>query len=144
MLLNCKFTARNWSLNAVACACDFKPFTEAEQAVMKAAQEAMSGSNIVQCTGCNYCAKVCPQGIGISGSINALNYLLNTEDAGEANHQLGFVVFFNQGKKLPNECIKCGACESACPQNIPIIECLERVTAEIMPAKFEMEQSMKE
>lgn len=112
---------------------DFKPFTAAEQDAVKRAQEAMTASGIVPCTGCDYCAKVCPQGIGISGSMTALNYYINFEDAAAAAYQLGFVVRFNSGKKLPDECIRCRACEDVCPQGIQIMDCFDRIAEEIVP-----------
>ncbi len=112
---------------------DFKPFTDAERAAFDRIIEAMKSDKTIPCTGCDYCAKVCPEGIGISGSLTALNYLINFEDPYKANYQLGFVVRFNGGKKLPNECIRCGACEEACPQNIQILDCFDRIAEEIVP-----------
>ena len=112
---------------------DFQPLTVDEQDAIKRAQVAMTESGIVPCTGCDYCAKVCPQGIGISGAMTALNYYINFEDPYAANYQLGFVVRFNAGKKMPSECIRCGACEEACPQGIKILDCFDRIEREITP-----------
>ena len=112
---------------------DFQPLTVDEQDAIKRAQVAMTESGIVPCTGCDYCAKVCPQGIGISGAMTALNYYINFEDPYAANYQLGFVVRFNAGKKMPSECIRCGACEEACPQGIKILDCFDRIEQEITP-----------
>ena len=112
---------------------DFQPLTAEEQDAIKRAQVAMTESGIVPCTGCDYCAKVCPQGIGISGAMTALNYYINFEDPYAANYQLGFVVRFNAGKKMPSECIRCGACEEACPQGIKILDCFDRIEREITP-----------
>ena len=112
---------------------DFKPLTADEQDAIKRAQVAMTESGIVPCTGCDYCAKVCPTGIGISGAMTALNYYINFEDPYAANYQLGFVVRFNSGKKMPSECVRCGACEEACPQNIKILDCFDRIEKEIVP-----------
>ena len=112
---------------------DFKPLNADEQNAIKRAQEAMAQSGIVPCTGCDYCAKVCPQGIGISGAMTALNYFINFGDPYAANYQLGFVVRFNGGKKMPSECIQCGKCEEACPQGIKILDCFERIEKEIVP-----------
>ena len=112
---------------------DFKPLTDDERAAIVRAQAVMAESGTIPCTGCDYCAKVCPQGIGISGSLTALNYYINFDDAAAAAYQLGFVVRFNAGKKMPDECIRCGACEEACPQNIPILECFDRIEREIVP-----------
>ena len=112
---------------------DFKPLDDDELAAIKKAQVAMAESGAVPCTGCDYCAKVCPEGIGISGAMTALNYYINFDNPVEAAYQLGFVVRFNGGKKMPSECIQCGACEKACPQNIKILECFERIEKEIVP-----------
>ena len=112
---------------------NFVPFDAHEREGIELAQKAMAESGAVPCTGCDYCAKVCPQGIGISGSMTALNYYINFKDAYAANYQLGFVVRFNGGKKMPSECIRCGACEQACPQNIKILECFDRIEREITP-----------
>ena len=112
---------------------DFKPLSEDELAAIKSAQKAMAESGIVPCTGCGYCEKVCPQGIGIAGSMTALNYFINFGDPYAANYQLGFVVRFNAGRAMMTDCIKCGACETACPQNLPILECFERIENEILP-----------
>lgn len=114
---------------------DFQPLSESEWEAVRQAQKIMSESGIVPCTGCDYCAKVCPEGIGISGTLTALNYYINFGDAAKANYQIGFIVRFNQGKKMLVDCIQCGACEEACPQNIEILKCFERVTEEILPHK---------
>ena len=117
----------------VAAFADFKPLTEDEQGAIKRAQEAMAESGIVPCTGCCYCEKVCPQGVGIAGSMTALNYFINFGDPYAASYQLGFVVRFNAGRKMPSECIQCGKCEEACPQGIKILDCFERIEKEIVP-----------
>lgn len=112
---------------------DFDGLNDAQRAAIEAAQKIMSESGTIQCTGCDYCAKVCPQNIGISGSLTALNYFINFGDPYKANYQLGFVVRFNEGKSMPSECIRCGACEEACPQNIAILDCFDRIEKEIVP-----------
>ena len=52
---------------------NFTALTDGEKEVLKKAQEALSRVPMVPCTNCNYCAKVCPENIGISGSFTALN-----------------------------------------------------------------------
>ena len=34
---------------------------------------------------------------------------------------------------MPDECIRCGACEEACPQGIKILDCFDRIEQEITP-----------
>lgn len=112
---------------------DFTTLNDAQREAIKQAQKALASSETIPCTGCNYCAKVCPQNIGISGALSALNYFINFKDPEKAAHQMEVLISFNEGKNFPSDCISCGACESVCPQNIPILECFERIEKEITP-----------
>ena len=103
---------------------DFKPLDEKEQAVITKAREAIEAIPIVPCTSCNYCAKVCPMNIGISGTFSCLNIIKLFGNVDRAIHEEQFAVI-NPGKKRANECIKCGACEAACPQHIKIRDTLD-------------------
>lgn len=106
---------------------DFKGLTAAEEATLKQAQEALAKIPLIPCTTCNYCAKVCPMNIGVSGSFTAMNYYTLYKDLAAAKHQENWLVT-GHGKKKAAECIKCGACEKACPQHIKIREELVKVT----------------
>lgn len=53
----------------------FSPLSAEERATLAEAQEALARIPLIPCTTCNYCAKVCPNDIGISGSFTAMNYL---------------------------------------------------------------------
>ena len=112
---------------------DFKPLSEEEQAVIRKAREAIEAIPIVPCTSCDYCAKVCPMNIGISGTFKCLNIIKLYGDVKRALHEEQFCVT-GPGKKRANECIKCGACEEACPQHIKIRDTLEEA-AELMLMK---------
>lgn len=48
---------------------DFNGLSDAEEETIKKAQEILKTIPIIPCTTCNYCAKVCPMKIGISGSL---------------------------------------------------------------------------
>ena len=106
---------------------DFKGLSAAEEATLKQAQEALAKIPLIPCTTCNYCAKVCPMNIGVSGSFTAMNYYTLYKDLAAARHQENWLVT-GHGKKKAAECIKCGACEKACPQHIKIREELVKVT----------------
>ena len=57
---------------------------------------------LIPCTTCNYCAKVCPTDIGISGSFTAMNYLTLYDNMGAAKHQEEWLVGGHGLKKLKN------------------------------------------
>ena len=109
---------------------DFTGLTDAQRQVIAAAREELEKVPSIPCTVCDYCAKVCPNNIGISGSFTGMNYVLLYDNKTFAKNQLGFLIE-GHGKKPATECIKCGACEKACPQHIEIIKELERVAEEL-------------
>lgn len=110
---------------------DFKTLSSTEMEVIHEAQRALKEIPLIPCTTCNYCAKVCPKNIGISGSFTAMNINLLYKDLTKAKSQEKWLVS-GHGKERASACIKCGACEKVCPQHIAIREELERVVHTII------------
>lgn len=104
----------------------FTHLTPEQKAVIAKASEELAKLPIIPCTTCNYCAKVCPMNIGISGSFTALNMYTLYGNFTLAQNQLNWNVK-GMGHKTASNCVKCGLCEAACPQHIEIRKELERV-----------------
>ena len=105
---------------------DFTGLTGEQKKVVAKAQEELSKIPLIPCTSCNYCAKVCPNDIGISGSFYAMNLMTLYNNLAKSKHEEGWLVG-SQGRKHASECVQCGQCEEVCPQHIAIREELVRV-----------------
>ncbi len=107
---------------------DFQGLDEARMAVLRRARAELDKIPLIPCTVCDYCAKVCPEDIGISGTFTAKNMHTLYGDLEFAANQLGFLVG-GHGKRPAAECVQCGKCEEVCPQHIRIREELEAAAA---------------
>ena len=104
---------------------NFKGFDAKQMETIEKAREVFSSLPSIPCTKCDYCAKVCPMDIGISGTFAAMNTLLLYGNESIAKDRYKALVI-NKGRKNPEKCIKCGKCEEACPQHIEIRSYLEK------------------
>lgn len=104
---------------------DFHGFTDDQRDVIRKAQEELAKFPVIPCTTCEYCSKVCPKNIGISGTFTAMNIVTLFDNLPFAQSQEGWLVS-GHGKARANECIRCGKCEEACPQHIAIRDELDK------------------
>ena len=105
---------------------NFNGLTKEENEVLEKAMKAIVSIPIIGCTGCNYCANVCPQDIGISIFFKAMNIITLYDDkvTAQKDHDRALNRW---ARSRADQCIKCGACESVCPQHLPIRDLLEKV-----------------
>lgn len=101
---------------------DFRPLNEEEQTAIKKAQEAFHGIKSIPCTACHYCTSGCPQEIPIPEIFAARNKQLVWGQLEEGKNT--YLKATAQGSSA-SDCIACGQCESACPQQIPVIQRLK-------------------
>ncbi len=109
---------------------DFRPLTPEESLLTRRAAEIINAQIAVPCTGCSYCTGGCPAGIPIPRYFSMYN-----EDMREDLAQKGWTVnFTNYGilaasTARAGDCVGCGQCESVCPQHLPVVDLLKRVSA---------------
>ncbi len=104
---------------------NFKPLSEEEQAVIRAAQAALNADQSIPCTGCRYCTEGCPMNIPIPDIFTVANRRKGSPEF-RTKREYSIVT---QDKGKASECLQCGQCESACPQHLPIISLLEECRA---------------
>ncbi len=104
----------------------FEPLTEEEKKVIDRVAEEIRGSIRNGCTGCAYCMP-CPFGVDIPRNFSIWNEYGMYANAGRAKWGLARL----DPSKWADKCQKCGKCEKACPQALPIREDLQRMFREI-------------
>lgn len=102
---------------------DFKPLNkEEEEAVFKIAA-IFNKQGLIPCTGCRYCVAGCPRKILIPNLFSCLN----TKEVFHDWNANFYYSIYTKDNGLASSCLKCGKCEAACPQHLPIRKLLEHV-----------------
>ena len=110
-------------LDNISTFADFEPLNEEELKATDRVREIIREVRQIPCTGCNYCAEVCPKNIPISRLFLAFNeYKMAKITAAEAKEK------FPKDGALAGDCIGCGKCENICPQSIKIREHLKNIS----------------
>ena len=117
-----------------AIASNVTPLSETEMQGIADALEENKRMSDLYCTGCNYCAPHCPQGIVIPKIFQLMNYHRVygiTDFAREQYKGIGSVAW-DKGHKA-DECIECGVCEDYCPQKLDIRKQLKECHETLAP-----------
>ncbi|MBR4727646.1 MAG: aldo/keto reductase [Clostridia bacterium] len=109
---------------------DFRPLDAEEQAVIRQAMTLLRASDMIPCTACGYCTEGCPKGIRIPEIFAAMNQQLGN---GQIEAAAAAYAAATADGACADDCIRCGQCERACPQGLPIIQRLSEA-AELFKA----------
>ena len=108
---------------------DFRALNESEIALTHRVADIINAQIAVPCTGCSYCTDGCPMQIPIPKYFSLYN-----EDMREDLEEKGWTVNFSNYENLTgsfgkaSDCVACGQCENVCPQHLPIIDLMKKVS----------------
>ena len=105
---------------------NFVPLNKRELAAIEDVQEVFNGLHLIPCTACRYCTDGCPQHIAVPDLFATMNSKKLYKDW-NADYYYG--MHTGPGRRA-SDCLKCGKCEKACPQHLPIRQLLEDVAKE--------------
>ena len=105
---------------------DFASLTEEENDIIHRVVEIINAETAVPCTACEYCTHGCPKNIAIPQYFAIYNSIMRTTGSYSSQQVYYNNISMNDHGKA-GDCIKCGKCEQACPQHLPIRKCLEQV-----------------
>ncbi len=100
---------------------NFSPLDSDEQLAIKKAQEAINGIKAIPCTACHYCTDGCPMRIPIPEIFAARNKQLIWGKLKEGKSDYDNAI---AAGGAASDCIACGQCENACPQQLKVIDIL--------------------
>jgi predicted aldo/keto reductase-like oxidoreductase len=103
-----------------------------ELGVYRKVLELLNRSYKIRCTGCNYCMP-CPRGVNIPGCFTAYNTSFSIGYAAGMQQFITSTALTSERSSSPSLCVKCGKCESHCPQHLPIIKSLGLVRRRMEP-----------
>ena len=104
----------------------FEPLTEQEKKVLLGqVVDIIHEAAKIPCTACRYCVEGCPMSIAIPEYFALYNAEIT--EKGTPEHKEQFEALAKEHGK-PGDCVACGQCEGACPQHLPAIEWLKKVS----------------
>lgn len=104
---------------------DFVPMTDVELKICQNAASIINESEIIPCTGCDYCAD-CPKSVKISTIFDVYNKLKTGEYTADQAKEKYAQIDVNH-----TQCVACGKCKEHCPQSIDIPKMLSETISSV-------------
>ncbi len=101
---------------------DFKPLNEIEYKAIDEVRHYFKTLNLIGCTACQYCVEGCPEQILMPDIFSAVNNYHLFKNWNTKVYYNNVITANGHGKA--SDCIKCGSCETVCPQHLPIRDLL--------------------
>ncbi len=107
---------------------DLKPLNEEELALVHKAADIIRSGIAIPCTACSYCTDGCPVNIPIPTYFAQYNEYLSERNVEKKKAIAESYEKTARESAWASRCIECGQCEGICPQELPIIQYLKRVS----------------
>jgi predicted aldo/keto reductase-like oxidoreductase len=106
--------------------------TSQEHEVYRDVLAVFNKSYKIRCTGCNYCMP-CPKNVNIPGCFVSYNTSFSNGWITGMQQYMTNATPTSENMGLASQCVRCGKCESHCPQSIPIRQELKKVRGRMEP-----------
>ncbi len=106
---------------------DFQPLNAEEQDMVAEVAEIIRASRKIDCTACRYCTEGCPRQIPIPDYFKLFNRFYTENGQGSAI-RAEYSAKVEEGCGAASACVGCGQCERHCPQHLPIIKNMKKVS----------------
>ena len=114
---------------------EFEPLTKQERQVLDQVISIIDHSSGIPCTGCSYCTIECPEKIPIPRYFALYNVDIKELKTKAWTSQSTYYSNLTSEYTGPDDCLKCGRCETHCPQHLPIRDNLQKVSEHFRDAQ---------
>ena len=103
-------------------------------ALVERVKSAIAEKVRIGCTGCGYCLP-CPKGVDIPGAFRCWNEMY-TERRDVGRKEYWQTVSLRREPAFATQCVRCGLCETHCPQHLPIRDALPKADRDLRPPQY--------